>query len=73
MPPLIRYVPTPDGVSLAYWTLGEGDPLIVMNGPPYSHVQFEWDLPAYRERLEYLARRGAEDLHPGQEPERQRR
>lgn len=57
MAPPIRYVRTPDGVNLAYWTLGEGEPLIVMNGPPYSHVQFEWDQPDYRSRMEYLAER----------------
>src|SRR5262245_61623062 len=56
MPPLIRYVPSPDSVNLAYWTLGQGDPLVLMYGPPYSHVQFEWDQPRARERMERLAR-----------------
>ena len=30
MEPRIQHAPTEDGVSIAYWTLGEGAPLVVM-------------------------------------------
>jgi hypothetical protein len=32
MEPRIRYAPTADGVSIAFWTLGDGVPLVYMAG-----------------------------------------
>ena len=29
MEPRIQYAKTKDGVSIAYWTMGEGQPLVV--------------------------------------------
>jgi class 3 adenylate cyclase len=48
MEPRIQYVQTEDGVSIAYWSLGQGTPLIVMPNAPFSHVQLEWKIPEYR-------------------------
>ena len=42
MEPRIQYAQTADGVSVAFWTLGEGTPLVYMADVPWSHVQLEW-------------------------------
>jgi hypothetical protein len=42
MEPRIQYAQTSDGVSIAFWTLGEGMPLVGMPTPPFSHIQLEW-------------------------------
>jgi class 3 adenylate cyclase len=42
MEPRIQYAQTADGVSIAFWTLGEGTPLVYMADVPWSHVQLEW-------------------------------
>jgi pimeloyl-ACP methyl ester carboxylesterase/DNA-binding CsgD family transcriptional regulator len=54
MEPRIRYAITVDGVSIAFWTLGEGDPLIYMAGGPWGHVEL-WDIPECRRWYERLA------------------
>ena len=55
MEPRIQYAQTTDGVSIAYWTLGEGLPLVVMASPPFSHIQLEWQWPEWRRSYEQLA------------------
>ncbi len=55
MEPRIQYAQTKDGVSIAFWTLGEGMPLVVMPNMPFSHIQLEWQLPEYRRWYERLA------------------
>ncbi len=55
MEPRIQYARTIDGVSLAYWSLGSGTPLIWMPPFPFSHVQLEWEDPARRAFFERLA------------------
>ncbi|GAF91604.1 unnamed protein product, partial [marine sediment metagenome] len=54
MEPRIQYAQTADGVSIAFWTLGEGMPLVHM---PliFSHIQMEWQLPECRRWYERLA------------------
>ena len=47
MEPRIRYAITADGVSIAFWTLGEGTPLVYMTGGPWGHVEL-WDIPECR-------------------------
>jgi class 3 adenylate cyclase len=42
MEPRIQYAQTSDGVSIAFWTLGEGTPLVQMPNFPFSHIQLEW-------------------------------
>jgi len=48
MEPRIQYAKTSDGVSIAFWTLGEGMPLVQMPLIAGSHVQLEWQSPEYR-------------------------
>ena len=54
MEPRIQYAQTEDGVSIAYWTLGEGKPpLVQMPTIPMSHLEVEWQNPAYRRWCAY--------------------
>ncbi len=55
MEPRIQYAQTADGVSIAFWALGEGLPVVVMPNVPFSHIQLEWQLPEYRRWYEGLA------------------
>jgi len=53
--PRIQYTQTEDGVNIAYWTLGEGMPLVHM---PLNlgHIQMEWEFPECRDWYERLAK-----------------
>jgi class 3 adenylate cyclase len=55
MEPRIQYAQTKDGVSIAFWTIGEGEPLVYMPRMPWSHIQLEWQVPHSRGFLERLA------------------
>jgi class 3 adenylate cyclase len=55
MEPRIQYAQTKDGVSIAFWTLGEGMPLIDLWPTPFSHIQFQWQVPEIRRWYERLA------------------
>jgi len=57
MEPPIQYAQTADGVSIAFWTLGEGTPLVLMLTLPFSHIQLEWQMPELRRWYERLAQR----------------
>lgn len=56
MEPQIRFCKTPEGVNLAYSTIGQGPVLLV---PPYwiSHLEVEWENPLNRAFFERLATR----------------
>ncbi len=54
MEPRIQYAKTKDGVSIAFWTLGEGTPLVHMP-LAFSHIELEWHLPEFRNWYEALA------------------
>ena len=54
MEPRIQYAQTDDGVSIAYWKMGEGNPVIQVVGP-LSHLQKEWAFPERRAFYERLA------------------
>jgi DNA-binding NarL/FixJ family response regulator len=54
--PAIRYARTSDGLNIAFWTLGEGTPLVHMPGFPVSHVRLEWENRAFRDYWRRLAR-----------------
>src|SRR5215207_5926855 len=56
MEPRIRYATTADGVSIAFWTLGGGMPLVYMTGGPWGHVEL-WDIPECRRWSERLAQK----------------
>ena len=55
MEPRIQYTHTADGVSIAFWTLGEGVPFVNMPNLPWSHIQLEWQDPGWRRWDERLA------------------
>ncbi len=55
MEPRIQYAKTSDGVSIAFWTLGEGRPLVHAPLVPYGHTQLEWQMPGIRRWYEGLA------------------
>ena len=55
MEPRIQYAKTTDGVSIAFWTLGEGVPFVQMPVLPWSHIQLEWQDPGWRRWYERLA------------------
>lgn len=55
--PTIRYARTRDGVNVAFWTLGEGLPLVCMTNLIWSHTQLEWRFPEMRRWFELLAER----------------
>ena len=54
MEPEIRYCTTEDGVSIAYYTIGEGPPLVLTSTMP-SHLSMEWQQPRFRHCLEQFA------------------
>ncbi|MCI0885571.1 MAG: adenylate/guanylate cyclase domain-containing protein [Chloroflexi bacterium] len=57
MQPQIQYAKTSDGVNIAYWTLGEGSPLVYLPNLIWSHGQLEWQIPEIRRWYEQLAER----------------
>ena len=54
MQPQIRYATTDDGVRLAYFTIGQGAPLVLMPTPPISHLSRAMTVPPLRMFLEGL-------------------
>ncbi len=54
MEPRIQYAKTSDDVNIAYWTLGEGPPLVHMQLAA-SNIQLEWQIPECRRWYERLA------------------
>src|SRR3972149_5167770 len=55
MEPRIQYAQTADGVSIAFWTLGEGMPLVIMPRLPWALGQWPWKDPEARARVGELA------------------
>jgi class 3 adenylate cyclase/pimeloyl-ACP methyl ester carboxylesterase len=54
MEPRIQYAKTKDDVSIAYWTVGEGMPVVFMPFRP-SHAQLLWQYPEVRQIYERIA------------------
>ncbi len=54
MEPRIQYAQTTDGVSIAFWALGEGTSLVLLPVIPFSHSQLDWQNPGMREFYERL-------------------
>lgn len=42
----IRFVTTEDGVSIAYWELGRGKPVVILNNWSLTHAEREWTIPS---------------------------
>jgi class 3 adenylate cyclase len=55
MEPSIRYAKSADGVSIAYWTCGEGPALVMTPYHSFSHIGLEWQQQQQRPILERLA------------------
>ncbi len=56
MEPRIQYAKTTDGVSIAFYTMGEGIPFVQMPAA-FSHLQLEWQSPIWRPWHEHMAER----------------
>jgi len=54
--PRIRYCRTPDGVSIAFWSIGQGEPIIDAGYPP-THCEIEWRSAPIRAWYERFAAR----------------
>ena len=50
----IQYAQTADGVSIAYYAMGEGMPFVSPSTFPFSHLQMEWQAPECRAWYERL-------------------
>jgi len=55
MMPRVRSARSGDGTNIAYSTLGEGPPLVLMPAILFSHLEKMWELPPLRRGLEQLA------------------
>jgi class 3 adenylate cyclase len=55
MEPRIQYAKTEDGVNIAFYTLGEGMPVVLPWVNPFCHIQLEWRVPPMRQWYERLA------------------
>ena len=53
MKPRIQFATAPDGVRVAFYTLGSGTPIIFDD--LYSHIGVEWETPTVREMVERTA------------------
>jgi class 3 adenylate cyclase/pimeloyl-ACP methyl ester carboxylesterase len=56
MEPRIQYAQTKDGVSIAFYQIGEGPPQVWMPLVPGSHLEMEWQIPQFRQGLNLLIR-----------------
>jgi class 3 adenylate cyclase len=56
MEPRVQYGKTSDGVSIAFWTLGDGPPFVRMPFP-FTHLQLMWEVPEFRAWAERQAQK----------------
>jgi class 3 adenylate cyclase/pimeloyl-ACP methyl ester carboxylesterase len=54
--PRIQYARTADGINIAFWSIGEGLPVLQVPPVPWSHIGKEWDDPDYRSWYEINSR-----------------
>ena len=55
--PRIQYAQTTDGVNIAFWTMGQGNPLVHLSGVPVSHIEAEMQFPEFRAWHERMSRK----------------
>jgi len=55
--PPIQYAKTEDDVSIAYWTVGDGPPLVIVPNCTLAHAALLWELPGSTRLLELMTRR----------------
>jgi pimeloyl-ACP methyl ester carboxylesterase len=53
----IRFTRTEDGVSIAFWEIGEGRPVVILNNFGLSHAELEWTVPSIASFYTDLAER----------------
>jgi pimeloyl-ACP methyl ester carboxylesterase/DNA-binding CsgD family transcriptional regulator len=53
--PQIQYATASDGVQIAYWTVGDGPPLVHLSPMPVSNIKMEWGFGPQRAFFEDLA------------------
>ena len=53
--PLIQYATAEDGVRIAFWTLGDGPPLVYMVGGPWNHIEL-WEAEECRDWYKRLSK-----------------
>ena len=53
--PQIRYAKAPDGVTIAYYSMGCGPALVYMPPTPCTHIELEWKVPELRAAMEQIA------------------
>jgi pimeloyl-ACP methyl ester carboxylesterase/DNA-binding CsgD family transcriptional regulator len=56
MMPRVRFARAADGTKIAYSTLGDGPPLVLMPAILFSHLEKLWEIPELRRGLEQLAK-----------------
>jgi class 3 adenylate cyclase len=56
MDPTVQYATTSDGVSIAYWFMGDGPVLVIPPNLVTSHIELEWQIVSRRAVYEGLAR-----------------
>ena len=56
MEPRIQYAQSPDGVNIAFWTMGKG-PALVQVRSGLSPFRMEWEIPEFRRFNERLAQK----------------
>ncbi len=42
----IRFTTTEDGVDIAFWEIGEGKPVVMIQNFTLTHAEFEWEVPS---------------------------
>lgn len=52
---IVRFCTTADGVRIAYSTVGDGPPVVIVSNW-ITHLELDWQLPARRALIEMLAR-----------------
>ncbi|MCH8813682.1 MAG: adenylate/guanylate cyclase domain-containing protein [Chloroflexi bacterium] len=58
MEPRIQYAKTKDGVSIAFWTMGDGEPPLIMSPPlGWGHISLELRVPELARWYKHLASR----------------
>ena len=55
MEPRIQYAKTEDGLNIAYYVIGEGEPLVLLPSGSLNHIQLDWQSPVKREFHSALA------------------
>jgi len=56
MLPRIQYAQTADRVSIAFWAVGDGVPIVLMYPPGFSNIQYEWEMPESRNVYETVSK-----------------